>query len=194
MSIYQHPTALVESGDIGSGTKIWAFVHIMPGVKIGKNCNIGDHSFLETGVILQSNVTIKNGVSIWEGVHIEDDVFIGPNVVFTNDLWPRSPRSKWAAKKYKGKKWIVPTSIQEGANIGANATLLAGITVGRYATIGAGSVVTKHVPSHALVYGNPAAVQGYVCRCGQKLVIKEGLTICLHCKAKYKATHGKLLV
>ena len=194
MSVYRHPTALVESEDIGAGTKIWAFVHIMPGVKIGKGCHIGDHCFLEKGVVLQNNVTIKNGVSIWEGVRIEDDVFIGPNVVFTNDLWPRSPRSRWAGKKYHDKKWVTPTLIQKGASIGANSTLLAGITIGRYAAIGAGVVVTKDVPRHALFYGNPATIQGYVCRCGQKLVIKEGVTICLHCKAKYKATHGKLLV
>lgn len=183
MNYFKHPTALVESKDIGAGTKIWAFTHVMPGVKIGKICSIGDHCFLEKGVIIKDNVTIKNGVSIWEGVEIGNGVFIGPNVVFTNDLWPRSPR--WLSYRYKDKKWLISTKIEEGASIGANSTILCGITIGRYSMIGAGSVVTKDIPPHSLVYGVPAKIHGLVCTCGQKLIQQKGQLICPNCKISY---------
>jgi len=154
-----HPSAIVETTDIGKGTRIWAFCHVLKGAKIGSNCNIGDNCYVESDVKIGNNVVIKNGVNIWNKIVIEDNVFVGPGVVFTNDLFPRS-------KLYKE---YIPTTIKKGASIGANATLLCGIVIGEYAMIGAGSVVTKSVPDFALVYGNPASLQGYVCKCGLKL-------------------------
>lgn len=156
---YIHPHALVETSDIGEDTRIWAFVHILPGTTIGNNCNICDHCFIEQGVSIGNNVTVKSGIYIWEGVQIEDDVFLGPNVVFTNDVRPRS------------KQYIEPvkTLIGKGASIGANSTVLAGTTIGRYAMTGIGSVITRDVPDHALVYGNPARFKGWVDERGNKM-------------------------
>ncbi len=156
---YIHPHALVETDKIGEHTRIWAFVHILKNVSIGSNCNICDHCFIEQGVTIGNNVTIKSGIYIWEGATIEDDVFLGPNVVFTNDLLPRS-------KHYKTAEKIV---IKKGASIGANSTLLAGITIGEYAMCGIGSVVTRNVPPYALVYGNPAKQRGWVDETGNKM-------------------------
>ncbi len=150
----QHPTALVQSTKIGRGTRIWAFVNILPGAVIGQDCNICDHVFIENQVRIGDRVTIKCGVSIWDGVTIEDDVFVGPGAAFTNDRFPRS-------KQYLDRP--VPTWIRQGASIGANATIIAGTTVGVYAMVGAGAVVTHDVPPYAIVVGNPARVQGYVC-------------------------------
>lgn len=160
MSIFIHPNAIVETSSIGENTRIWAFVHISDNVTIGENCNICDHCFIEKGVILGNEVTVKSGIYIWEGVTIEDNVFLGPNVVFTNDIRPRS------------KQFIepVPTLIRKGASIGANSTVLAGITIGKYAMTGIGSVITKNVPDHALVYGNPAKIKGWVDEEGNKLI------------------------
>lgn len=155
-----HAHALVETDQIGSGTHIWAFTHVLKGAVIGQDCNIGDHCFIEGGVEIGNGVVIKNGVSVWDGVIIEDLVFAGPNVTFTNDLIPR-------AKVYK--KEYEKTFILEGASIGANATILCGITLGRWCVIGAGSVVTTPVPDYGLVYGNPARMKGYFCKCGKKL-------------------------
>ncbi len=158
-SPFIHPQALVESETIGNGTRIWAFVHVLKGAEIGENCNVCDHCYIEYNVKIGNNVTIKSGIYLWEGVTIEDDVFLGPNVVFTNDVRPRS------------KQYIEPvkTLISKGASIGANSTLLAGITIGKYAMTGIGSVVTRDVPNHALVYGNPARIQGWVDEEGNKL-------------------------
>jgi acetyltransferase-like isoleucine patch superfamily enzyme len=154
-----HPQALVETETIGNGTRIWAFVHVLKGATIGENCNICDHCYIEYGVTVGNNVTIKSGIYIWEGVTLEDDVFLGPNVVFTNDIRPRS-------KHYHTHS---PTLVKQGASIGANSTLLAGITIGRYAMSGIGSVITKDVLDHALVYGNPARIMGWVDEEGNKL-------------------------
>lgn len=148
-----HPTALVESTRIGKGTRIWAFVHILPGAVIGDDCNICDHTFIENDVVVGNRVTIKCGVQVWDGVTIEDDVFIGPNVTFTNDRFPRSKLRPPAFAK---------TVIRQGASIGANATILPGVIIGRNAMIGAAAVVTKNVPPHAIVVGNPARITGYV--------------------------------
>jgi len=157
--VYIHPKAIVKSKNIGKGTRIWAFAHILKGAKIGENVNIGDHCFIENDVIIGNDVVIKNGISIWDGVTIEDGVFLGPNVALTNELFPRSGFPKGLEK----------TQIKRGTTIGANATLLTGITLGEFSTIGAGSVVTKNVSRHALMYGNPVKQKGWVCTCGKKL-------------------------
>ena len=150
---FRHPAALVESSRIGTGTRVWAFAHILPGATIGRDCNICDHVFIENGVIVGDRVTVKCGVQLWDGVAIEDDVFIGPNATFTNDPFPRS-RQRPAA--------FTPTVVRRGASIGANGTLNPGITVGANAMIGSGAVVTHDVPANAIVVGNPAFIQGYV--------------------------------
>jgi acetyltransferase-like isoleucine patch superfamily enzyme len=150
MTFFKHPQALIEPGaKIGEKTNIWAFVHILQGAIIGNDCNICDHVFIENDVIIGNRVTIKCGVQLWDGVRLGDDVFVGPNVTFTNDKFPRS-------KKYPAQ--FLKIIVKEGASIGANATILPGITIGRKAMIGAGSVVTKDVPDYALVLGNPAHV------------------------------------
>jgi len=151
-SVKIHPNALVESESIGAGTRIWAFVHILPGAVIGKDANICDHVFIENDVRIGDRVTVKCGVQIWDGARIEDDVFIGPNVTLTNDAFPRS-------KQYPEK--YLQTIIKKGASIGANATILPGLTIGRSAMVGAGAVVTMDVPANAIVVGNPARIRGY---------------------------------
>jgi len=159
MNIYIHPSAIVDTKDIGDESRIWAFVHILKGAKIGKNANICDNCFIENEVLIGDDVTVKCGVYIWDGVTIEDKVFVGPGVTFTNDLFPRSKN-----KKYKQEK----TLLREGCSIGANATILAGVTIGKYAMVGAGSVVTKDVADYELVYGNPAEHKGSVNEDGKK--------------------------
>lgn len=150
---FVHPQGLVEPGaEIGSGTRVWAWAHVLNDVKIGKDCNLCDHTFVENGVVIGDRVTVKCNVAIWEGITIEDDVFIGPSVVFTNDKFPRS-------KKYPSE--YAKTYIEKGASIGANATILP-VKIGTCAMIGAGAVVTKNVPPYAIVVGNPARVVGYV--------------------------------
>lgn len=153
MSYFKHEHALVESPHIGDDTRIWAFVHILPGARIGHDCNICDHTFIENDVIVGDRVTVKCGVQLWDGLRVEDDVFIGPNVAFTND---RYPRSKQHLDRYP------QTIIRRGASIGANATILPGVIVGDYAMVGAGAVVTHNVPPHAKVVGNPARIVGYM--------------------------------
>ncbi len=150
---FVHSHAIVEQGvQIGAGTRIWAWAHVLWDVKIGRDCNLCDHTFVENGVILGDRVTVKCNVAIWEGITIEDDVFIGPSVVFTNDKFPRSKRYPVEYAK---------TYIEKGASIGANATILP-VRIGTYAMVGAGAVVTKDVPPYAIVVGNPARVVGYV--------------------------------
>lgn len=150
---FKHSHALVESNDIGAGTRIWAFAHILSGAKIGTGCNICDGVFIESDVIIGNDVTIKCGVQLWDGIHIENGVFVGPNATFTNDAFPRSKRTTFALKR---------TLVKSGASIGANATILPGITIGENAMVGAGAVVTHDVPNNALVMGNPARITGYV--------------------------------
>jgi len=166
-SYYVHPTAIVESLAIGEGTKIWHFAHVRQGAKIGKNCNIGKSVYIDTDAEIGSNVKIQNFVSVYKGVIIEDDVFVGPSATFTNDLYPRA--FIW------DEEHVSATRICRGASIGANATLVCGITVGEYAMIGAGSVVAKDVPPFALVLGNPGWQKGWVCYCGHRL--KENATL-----------------
>jgi len=158
---YAHPTAVVESDAIGEGSKIWHFAHVRKGSRIGKNCNIGKSVYIDIGAVIGDNVKIQNFVSVYKGVCIEDDVFVGPSVTFTNDLFPRA--SAWDETQ------VAKTRVRRGASIGANATLICGITIGEYAMIGAGSVVAEDVPPFALVVGNPARMIGWVCRCGRRL-------------------------
>jgi UDP-2-acetamido-3-amino-2,3-dideoxy-glucuronate N-acetyltransferase len=182
---FVHPQALCESHDIGSGTRIWAFAHVMNGVHIGAECNIGGHVFIEDGAWIGDRVTIKNGVLVWRGVRIDDDAFIGPGVIFTNDLRPRSPRMANAAvaRRYSAG-WLAQTQVGQGASVGAGAVILPGLTIGEYAFVAAGAVVTRDVASHALVMGNPARKKGYVCACGTKLTTKRGMLVCA-CGRKY---------
>lgn len=164
-----HERAWCESSNVGKDTRIWAFSHVMKCANIGSGCNIGEHCFIENDVLIGNDVTIKNGISIWDGIIIEDKVFLGPHMVFTNDLKPRSK-----AHDYKQLK----TLVKEGATIGANTTVIGGITIGRYSMIGAGSVVTKSVPDYALIFGNPAKIRAWVCECGEKLSSVSGKAEC----------------
>ena len=152
MSYFKHPNAIVESPNVGNNTRVWAFAHILPKARIGEDCNICDSVFIENDVVLGNRVTVKCGVQIWDGVTVEDDVFIGPNATFTNDPFPRS---KKRPEKY------ATTVIRRGASIGANATILCGLEIGRNAMVGAGAVVTRSVPPNAVVVGNPARIMGY---------------------------------
>lgn len=169
-SWYSHPNAIVESSSIGRETKIWAFSHILERAIIGENCNIGEGCYIENRVTIGNNVVIKNNISLWDGIIIEDDVFLGPNVVMTNDQFPR-------AKVYHSEP--VSTIVKKGASIGANATIICGLTIGEYALVGAGSVVTKDVPAFSLVYGNPAQFRSWICVCTKKLGDFEGEISCL---------------
>ncbi len=155
-----HPLADVKTSEIGEGTTVWQFSVILGSARIGKNCNINCHTFIENDVVLGDNVTVKSGVYLWDGISVGDNVFIGPNVTFTNDRYPRS-------KSYPES--FQRTIIKIGASIGANATILGGIVIGEWSLIGAGSVVTKPVPDFAIVYGNPARISGWADRKGNKL-------------------------
>lgn len=168
---FQHSLAVVEQGvAIGKGTRIWAFAHIVKGAVIGEDCNICDHTFIEGQVRMGNRVTIKCGVYLWDGLLLEDDVFIGPAAVFTNDYRPRSRKPMLK---------IPQTLLKEGCTIGANSTTLPGLTIGRWAMVGAGAVVTRSVPDFALLRGSPARIVGWVCRCGEKLApASEGRLTC----------------
>jgi len=170
----------VKSKQIGDNTKIWQYVVILENANIGKDCNINCNVFIENDVVIGDRVTIKPGVQIWDGIRIEDDVFIGPNVTFTNDKYPRS-------KHYPDK--FQQITVKRSASIGANSTILGGIEIGSYAIIGAGSVVTKSVNNHQLVYGNPAEVRGYVCYCGRKL---DNNLQCSYCGEKFKIRDSQI--
>lgn len=184
-----HPNALVDDESVlGPETDVWAFAHIMKDVVVGSRCSFGDHTFVESGAIIGDNVTVKNQVLIWEGITIEDDVFVGPRVTFTNDRYPRSPRSqslrggRCLADNYKNRdSWLVTTTVRRGASIGGGATICPGLELGRYCMIGAGSVVTRNVPDYTLVVGNPARPVHDVCSCGKKLSGDHRETICDHC-------------
>jgi len=187
---YIHPTAIVETKQIGKGTRIWAFSHVMDGVKIGMNCNIGDHCFIESGAIIGDNVTIKNANEIWDGVKLMDGVFVGPHVTFTNDLYPRSPRLAEASSRYTDRKWLLPTTVNRGASLGAGAIMLAGVNIGEFSTVGAGAIVTKDVSPHSLVIGNPARPRGWVCRCGQRLAFQYDIARCDKCTRRFTRQDG----
>jgi UDP-2-acetamido-3-amino-2,3-dideoxy-glucuronate N-acetyltransferase len=181
---FAHASALVDAPEsIGKGTKIWHFSHIMTGAVIGENCSLGQNVFVASGCVIGNNVKIQNNVSIYEGVTLEDDVFCGPSSVFTNVDNPRShvPR----------KNEYQPTLVQRGATIGANATVVCGATLGRYAFVGAGAIVTRDVPDYAMVYGNPARLRGWMCACGVKLGLgiaadTEEAASCSACQRRYR--------
>jgi UDP-2-acetamido-3-amino-2,3-dideoxy-glucuronate N-acetyltransferase len=175
-----HPSAIIDEGcEIGKGTKIWHFSHIMPNCKIGENCNIGQNVVVSPEVILGNNVKVQNNVSIYTGVICEDDVFLGPSMVFTNVTNPRS------AVNRRGQ--YAKTTVKRGASIGANATIVCGHDIGKFAFIGAGAVVTKHVPDYALVVGNPAKQIGWMSEYGHRLKFDEnGEAICEESKELYK--------
>jgi acetyltransferase-like isoleucine patch superfamily enzyme len=183
--VFIHPLALVETQQIGRGTYIWAFTHVMKNVPIGINCNIGEHCFIESGAEIGNAVTIKNGNMLWSGIKLQDGVFIGPNVSLTNDRFPRSPRLAQAQNRYSSQDWCLPTVIGQGASIGAGAVILPGLTIGVYAMVGAGAIVTKDVPPYALVIGNPARVKGWVCQCGQPLHFQRDKSLCCTCGLCY---------
>jgi acetyltransferase-like isoleucine patch superfamily enzyme/DNA-binding response OmpR family regulator len=182
---FAHPKALIDEGvSIGQGTRVWAFAHVVSGAILGKDCNICDHTFIEGGVRIGDRVTVKCGVFLWDGLTVEDDVFIGPRAVFTNDFRPRS-------KKYLEKP--LPTILKEGCALGANSTTLPGITIGRWAMIGAGSVVTHNVPDYALMVGNPARFRAWICRCGEKLFFVSGQFLGCTCGRHYEQVSEKEL-
>lgn len=183
MGIFKHESAEVaDSAKIGEGTKIWNDAHIRENVVIGENCIVGKCVYIDKNVKIGNNVKLQNNATVYDGVIIADDVLVGPHVVFTNDMYPRATSTDWK---------IVKTTVNKGASFGANSTIICGITVGEYAMIGAGSVVTKDVPEQALVYGNPAKIRGFVCKCGSKLKIKSDeaeivIMLCAKCNQEFE--------
>lgn len=182
---YVHESSYVDDGAvIGAGTRIWHFSHIMPGAVIGERCNLGQNVVVMPRTRLGNDVKVQNNVSIYEGVTLEDNVFCGPSCVFTNVINPRSHVSRKA--EYK------PTLVRRGATIGANATVVCGVTLGEYAFIGAGAVITTDVPAYGLMVGVPARRIGWMCQCGVRLEVKEGRAVCGACGSKYAETSGIL--
>ena len=185
MDYFVHESSYVDEGcTIGPGTKIWHFSHIMKDCVIGPKCNIGQNVVISPGVTLGEGVKIQNNVSVYTGVVCEDGVFLGPSCVFTNVINPRS----FIERKDEYRK----TTVKKGASIGANATIVCGHDIGRYAFIGAGSVVTKNVPDYAMVYGNPARIHGYVCQCGNQLTFAGGKACCPACGKKYEKNEAQV--
>ena len=176
---FLHPTSIVDEGaEIGTGTRIWHFCHVSAPCRIGPDCNLGQNVFVAKNVKMGRNVKVQNNVSIYEGVVLEDDVFCGPSMVFTNVFNPRSFVSR--------KNEYLTTLVRRGATIGANATIVCGITVGRYALVGAGAVVTRDVPDYGIAYGNPARLHGWACRCGEKLEFSGVRGECGRCGSIYE--------
>lgn len=176
---FVHESSYIDEGaEIGAGTKIWHFSHIMSRAKIGERCNIGQNVLVSSDVTIGTNVKIQNNVSLYTGVIVEDDVFLGPSMVFTNVINPRSHVNR--KDEYK------TTLVKKGASIGANATIVCGTILGRYCFVGAGAVVTKDIPDYALVYGTPARVRGWVCQCGEQLTFMDEHAICSMCGDAYR--------
>jgi UDP-2-acetamido-3-amino-2,3-dideoxy-glucuronate N-acetyltransferase len=185
---FVHPSSYVDEGAmIGEGSRIWHFTHVMAGARVGRRCNIGQNVVISPEAVIGDDVKIQNNVSVYTGVVLEDDVFCGPSMVFTNVINPRSHVSR--------KHEYQPTVVRKGATLGANCTIVCGHTIGRYAFVGAGAVVTRDVPDHALVIGNPGRIAGWMCECGIKLA--RGATMpsearCASCSAAYTAVDGVL--
>jgi UDP-2-acetamido-3-amino-2,3-dideoxy-glucuronate N-acetyltransferase len=181
---FVHESSYVDEGcQIGEGTKVWHFSHIMKGCTIGKRCNIGQNVVISPDVVLGDGCKIQNNVSVYTGVICEDGVFLGPSCVFTNVMNPRA----FIERKNEYRK----TTLKKGASVGANATIVCGHDIGKYAFVGAGSVVTRDVPDYAMVYGSPAKVKGYVCQCGDKLHFTDGKATCAACGKEYKMNENK---
>lgn len=186
MDYFVHQSSHIDNGaKIGSGTKIWHFCHVMGNARIGERCNIGQNVFVASDVIIGNNVKIQNNVSLYTGVVVEDDVFLGPSMVFTNVVNPRSHVNR--------KSEFQTTLLKRGATVGANSTIVCGVTLGRYSFVGAGAVVTHDVPDYALVYGNPGRIQGWMCQCGVRLnfqqVDGQEQAVCGQCGDRY-IKHG----
>jgi UDP-2-acetamido-3-amino-2,3-dideoxy-glucuronate N-acetyltransferase len=183
---FAHPTAVIDEGcDIGEGTKIWHFSHVMPNCKLGKNCNLGQNVVISPDVVLGTNVKVQNNVSIYTGVICDDDVFLGPSMVFTNVINPRSAVNR--------KSEYAKTHVGKGASIGANATIVCGHDIGKFAFIGAGAVVTKTVPDYALVVGNPSRQIGWMSEYGDRLEFdKDGMALCKESGERYKLENNKV--
>ena len=186
MTYYAHITAVVDDGcEIGQGTKIWHFSHIMPNCKIGKKCNIGQNVVISPDVVLGNNVKVQNNVSIYTGVICDDDVFLGPSMVFTNVINPRSAINR--------RNQYAKTRVGKGATIGANATIVCGHDIGEYAFVGAGALVTKTIPPYALFVGNPAKQIGWVSEYGHRLIFnQEGIAICEESSQEYKVINNQI--
>ena len=180
-----HPTADIERGaQIGADTRIWHFVHVRSGATLGANCTLGDNVYVDAGVVIGNNVKLQNRVSVYRGVTLEDGVFVGPHATFTNDPYPRSITPD--GRLLDHDDWpAVPTLVRYGASIGASSVVIAGVTIGRWAMVGAGSVVTHDVPDHGLVIGRPARLVGYACCCGRALRTERGAWTCTDCGETY---------
>ena len=183
---FTHSTAVIDKGcKIGKGTKIWHFSHVMPNCVIGEDCNLGQNVVISPGVVLGKNVKVQNNVSIYTGVTCDDDVFLGPSMVFTNVINPRSAINR--------KNEFAKTNVGKGASIGANATIICGHTIGEYSFIGAGAVITKNVPPYSLWVGNPAKQMGWISEYGHRLKFnKDNIAICKESKQKYKLVNGNV--
>ena len=187
MSYFAHESSYIDDGAvIGEGTKIWHFCHVMPGARIGAGCSIGQNVVVMGGTRIGNNVRIQNNVSIYEGVELEDDVFCGPSCVFTNVINPRSHVSR----KHEYRR----TLVRRGATIGANATVVCGVTLEEFAFVGAGAVVTSDVPAYALMVGVPAKRVGWMCQCGERLRVAGGDATCPACGSSYRERDGRLEV
>jgi UDP-2-acetamido-3-amino-2,3-dideoxy-glucuronate N-acetyltransferase len=188
MSYFAHESAYVDDGCVvGDGTKIWHFTHVMSGSRIGRNCNIGQNVVVSPDVVIGDNVKIQNNVSVYTGVTLEDDVFCGPSMVFTNVINPRSGVSR----RHEYRR----TLVRRGATLGANSTIVCGVTIDEFAFIGAGTVVTRDVPKYALVLGSPGRLRGWMCACGEKLsseITLPAVAACSVCAREYEARDGQL--
>ncbi|MEZ5063143.1 MAG: acyltransferase [bacterium] len=187
--VFVHAKGMCESEQIGAGSRIWAHAHVMKGAVVGRGCNIGEGSFVESGAVLGNFCTVKNGVSVWDKVTCEDYVFLGPDACFTNDFLPRAAFKKDPETEFKS------TRIREGASIGANATIVCGVTIGRHAMVGAGAVVTRDVPDFALVVGSPAKPLGWVGRYGTRLAFgADGRASCEKTGDVYRLAEGRVTI
>lgn len=188
---WAHPSAIIDDeAHVGSDTKIWHHTQVLAGAYIGTRCSIGHNCFIGGKAYIGNGVKIESNTDVWDLVKLENYVFVGPSAVFTNDL---NPRAKYPKKKFPQFGTWLPTIVKKGATIGANATILCGITIGEYALIGAGSVVTKNIPPYALIIGIPGKLAGWICECGTKLTFKNKKSVCSAC-CKYYEKHGDGIV